>query len=369
MFGDGMKEVMFLGLGRVGFKSLLLFKELIRDSYIYAVDKDPFIGSRVKELEGVEFHVFNDEVVEELARRVDLAVTALPSSIAYSIIKRLINKCVDVVDVSFFLEDPYSLENIVEGCSSVFVPDAGFAPGYSNVVVGSIFNKLKDVEEIDIMVGGIPVEPIPPLGYVVTWNPSDLIEEYVRPARIIENGVLKYVDPFDYVIEVSLDNLGVLEGFVSDGLRTLIRNIRVKNMREITLRWPSHIKAMKLLRDLGLMSKDLIKVGEVEIRPSELLARLFEAKLSRRIDDIAITYIVATSSGGKKYSELSILYGSPESPATSTFTALIHAYTAKLAYEVGLPAGIQPLENLSMFKESYDAYLRSKGVIIKTDKL
>ncbi len=364
--GDRMRSVMFLGIGRVGLKTLQLFKELISDSYIYALDKDPSLKEVVSLLDGVEFHVYSDEVFEDVARKVDLAVTALPASNAFRIVGNLVRKCVDVVDVSFFPEDPYELRGLVDDCGSVFVPDAGFAPGYSNLIVGDLVSRLNDVESIDIMVGGIPAEPIPPLGYVVTWNPSDLIEEYVRPARIVERGLLKYVDPLESVIKLDVEGVGVLEGFISDGLRTLINNVKVRNMREVTLRWPGHIGGMKLLRDLGLMSKEPIRVGDVYVRPSDVLAELLALKLSKRVDDIAIINVVATYGGGSKRSELAVLRGSPESPATPTFTALTHAYTAKLAYDGILPKGIHPLEDLSQFKRHYDEYLRSKGVILRS---
>ncbi|MCS7108509.1 MAG: saccharopine dehydrogenase C-terminal domain-containing protein [Sulfolobales archaeon] len=362
-----MGDVLFLGLGRVGLRTLYLFRELARNSHIYALDKDPSLSSVIRNVDGVEFRTYSEDVVDELASKVDLAVTALPSAVAFRVVERLVNKCIDVVDVSFFPEDPYILNKAVEDCNSVFIPDAGFAPGYSNLVVGYIVKKYRNVESIDIMVGGIPKRPIPPLGYVVTWNPSDLIEEYIRSARIVENGVLRYVDPFDVVVELNLEGIGLLEGFVSDGLRTLIRNIDVRNMREITLRWPGHIESMKLLRDLGLMSKDLIRVGDSYVRPSELLAKLLEDKLSMKINDIAVIYVVAKSSNGRRHSELSVLEGTPESPATSTFTALVHAFTAGLAHSRKVPQGVQPLENLSMFKDEYDAYLKGKGAIIKIE--
>ncbi len=356
-------DVMFLGLGRVGLKTLFLFKELVKDSYIYALDKDPSLGEVVKRLDNVEFHVYDGKVFDNLTYKVDLAVIALPSSTAFKIIEKLVSRCVDVVDVSFFSEDPYHLKNFVDDCNSVFVPDAGFAPGYSNLIVGSAVSKLNDVESVDIMVGGIPADPIPPLGYVVMWNPADLIEEYVRPARVVEDGVLKYLDPFEVTVQLDLEGVGVLEGFISDGLRTLLRNVKVRNMRELTLRWPGHIRGMKLLRDLGLMDKDLIKVDDVVVRPSDVLAKLFEVKLSKRVNDIAVIYVTINYGGNRKYSELVMLRGTPENPATPTFTALVHAYTAKLAYNSAILRGIQPLENLSMFKEMYDEYLKSKGVL------
>ena len=360
MFSIG--NVVFIGLGRVGFKTLKLFRELIRDTHIYAVDSNPNVGSLISSLDNVEFHLYKSEVVNELVRKADLVVTALPSNTAFNIVSNLVKECVDIVDVSFFSEDPYILEDTVSKCNSVFVPDAGFAPGYSNLVVGYAVNLLGSVDSVEIYVGGIPSKPIPPLGYIITWNPLDLIEEYVRPARIVEDFNIKFVDPLETIVEVDLGDLGRFEGFISDGLRTLLRNVKVKKMREVTLRWPNHLSKMKFLRDIGLMSKELINISNVSVKPAEVLAKLLEIYLPKEADDIAIAYVVVR--GSREYSELAVLRGDPENPATPTFTALVHAYTAKLVYEGRVRKGIQPLEKLIEFKSEYEDYLRSKGVNI-----
>ncbi len=361
MFSIG--NVVFVGLGRVGLRTLKLFKELVRDAYIYAVDSNPDVVNLISDLDNVEFHIYKSEVVDVLIKKADLVVTALPSNIAFKVVSDLVSKCVNVVDVSFFAEDPYVLEDIVSKCDSIFIPDAGFAPGYSNLVVGYGVNLLGNVDSIEVFVGGIPSKPIPPLGYVITWNPLDLIEEYVRPARIVEESKIKFVDPLETIVEVDLGDLGRFEGFISDGLRTLLKNIRVRNMREVTLRWPNHLSKMKFLRDIGLMSKELINIGDISVRPAEVLAKLLEMYLPKEVDDIAVIYVVVRGID-KEYSELAVLRGTPENPATPTFTALAHAYTAKLVYEGRVRKGIQPLEKLIEFKSDYEDYLRSKEVNI-----
>jgi saccharopine dehydrogenase-like NADP-dependent oxidoreductase len=358
----GIGDVVFIGLGRVGFRTLKLFKELVRDVHVYVVDSNPNVGNLISCLSDVEFYLYKPEVINELVRKADLVVTALPSNTAFNIVSDLVRRCVDVVDVSFFSEDPYILEDVVKGCNSTFVPDAGFAPGYTNLVVGYGINLLGNVDSVEVFVGGIPSKPIPPLGYVITWNPLDLIEEYVRPARVVEDFKIKFVDPLETIVDVDLGGLGRFEGFVSDGLRTLLRNVRVRNMREVTIRWSNHLSKMKFLRDIGLMSKELIRVGDVAVRPAEVLAKLLEMYLPKEAEDIAIAYVVVR--GGREYSELAVLRGSPEEPATPTFTALVHAYTAKLVYEGRVGSGIQPLEKLVEFKGGYEDYLRSKGVSI-----
>jgi saccharopine dehydrogenase-like NADP-dependent oxidoreductase len=356
-----MSDVLFIGLGRVGLRSLKLFKELVRDVRIYAVDKDPSVRRLVDSLGDVEFHEYKPELLGDLAKKTSLAVTALPSSVAFDVISEFVKRGVSVVDVSFFVEDPYLLEKYVVRHGSVFVPDAGFAPGYSNLVVGHAVKELGVLDSVDIFVGEVPLGSAPPLDHVVTWNPLDLIEEYTRPARVVEDYQVKAVDPLESMVEVELSGLGRFEGFVSDGLRTLIRNVRARRMREVTIRRPGHLGKMRLLRDLGLMSREVMRVSDVEVRPAELLAKLLEARTPKDVECLAMLYVKANGPRGE-ISELATLRGTPESPAIPTFTALVHAYTAKLVYEGEVRSGVRPLEDLAEFKDEYDSYLRSKGV-------
>ncbi|WP_448578737.1 saccharopine dehydrogenase C-terminal domain-containing protein [Thermosphaera sp.] len=359
-----MSEVTVLGLGRVGYRTLKLLHELLSQASFNAVDANPGVKPLVEALGRTVFHAYSQDVLKQLAKKSDLIVTALPSSTAFPILKSLAEECVDIVDVSFTREDPYLLEPVVEKCGSVFIPDAGFAPGYSNLVAGYVERELGELESIDIMVGGIPSYPVPPLGYVVTWNPLDLIEEYKRPARIIRNGEVVAVDPLSETVTVDVEGVGRLEGFVSDGLRTLLRNTKARNMREITLRWPGHVGLMKFLRDLGLMSEEYVEINNNRVQPVRLLAKIFEARLKADVNDVAILHVEATGTSGGRYVETAVLQGTVENPATPYFTALVHAYASYLVVKGLVKPGVQPLENMSEHKHKFKEYLESKNVKI-----
>lgn len=359
-----MKRALFVGLGRVGSKSLMCFKELVKDVYIYAVDVDASKLNRLRKLENVEVHLYEPGILRRLGEKADLAVTALPSTMAFRAILELTSACINVVDVSFFPEDPYVLDKMVEDCGSVLVVDAGFAPGYSNIVAGYAYYKLGLGEDIEIAVGGIPEKPIPPIGYIVTWNPRDLLEEYTRPARLIENGKVKAVRPFDIVKTIMIENVGTFEAFISDGLRTMLRNIKAKNLKELTLRWPGHVSTIKLLYELGFLDDEEIDINSTKIKPIDFTARILEKKLSMEVNDIAILQVKAINSN-REYREIAVLRGTPENPATPRFTALVHAYTAKLVLEKKPGLGVVAPEKLYEHKEEYEKYLKEHGVVIK----
>ena len=190
-----------------------------------------------------------DELVETM-RGFELVVGALPGRFGYQSVRAAIRAGVDMVDVSFMPENPLELREEAEKAGVTIIVDAGFAPGLSNILLGRIWNELDEMREGYIYVGGLPKEPRAPLYYRITWSPKDLIEEYTRPARVIRDGEITAVDPFEEIRTVEVGGFK-FEAFLSDGLRTLLDNVRVERLEEWTLRWPGHLEKMKVLRELG----------------------------------------------------------------------------------------------------------------------
>ncbi len=354
-------RVLALGLGRVGLLTTRLLSELVEGLQVVGADADPSKGEYLKSLGRYEFiKVKEPTELRHVLGSVDLALVALPSSTAFKYLRYLVSKCVDVVDVSFISEDPYSLEDRVRECGTTYVPDAGFAPGFSNLLVGYASGVLGGLRDVAIYVGGVPKEPVPPIGYVVTWSAEDLIEEYVRPARVVKGGKVVEVDPLSEVGKVVIEGLGEVEWFTSDGLRTLLRNVRADNMVERTVRWPRHVAVMKALRDLGLMSGEEVLVGGVKVRPKDLLAHLLETKLRARVPDVAVLEVIARGPKGA-FRGWALMEGRPRESATAKFAAAIMAYTTYLVLKGRVAKGIQPLELLWRELDGYVKYLRSLG--------
>ncbi len=354
-----MSDIVFIGLGRVGSLALELFlKDLNGDRYsitcVDAVDR-----SGLAEKLGARFvKASSPSEIARVASGAFLACIALPSIVAFRVAKEVISREANVVDVSFIREDPYLLDLDAVKNNVFYVPDAGFAPGYSNLVAGFFQDKLGgELDELIIHVGGIPVEPVPPIGYVITWNPLDLIEEYTRPARIVLNGTIQYVDPLSMIHRVEIEGLGVFEGFYSDGLRTMLRNIKAKKMVEITIRHPGHLQAMKLLKTLGFFQDKPVEVDGVRVEPRKLTAKLFEEKLSIKTKDIAILEVIARKKEQTLRHLSYLIGGNGKPPATTLYTALVYAKTIDIALRNNIEPGVQPLEKLHKYREEYDQYL------------
>ena len=238
-------------------------------------------------------------------RQFDLVVDALPSSFGRMVMEKCIEGRKNLVSVSFMRENYLDFHPEAEKAGITIIPDAGVAPGLSNVLVGLGVLKLKKPERVVIKVGGFPENPSPPLFYELTWCFDDLIEEYTRPARIKRNGKIQTVDPLS---TMQREGEG-LESFTTDGLRSLLYTLPVPDMEERTLRPEGHLAVMRILKDLGAFedrkrlksvlspwlkkrSKDILKL-RVEIHGEKVL--YFELEEKERDGITAMTRTTALS--------------------------------------------------------------------------
>lgn len=361
-----MYDLALIGLGRVGLYALKL---LVREGIDKIITFDCIDKSSVLENIGGDI-VFEktcsvDQVLDRIRGRVDLVATAIPSRVAREYIPRLLKNGLNIVDVSFIDFDPYIYKELCREKNVFYIVDAGFAPGFSNLVIGYLYNNLGYLDKAVIYVGGLPTKPIPPFYYQVTWSAEDLIEEYTRESRIIINGEVSTIDPLGKIMYIEIPSIGVFEGFYSDGLRTLLRNIKAREMYEITIRYRGHLEKIKVLRELGFFDKRPMRLNDYEISPLLFTARLFEEKYKQSIPDRAILFIDVVKND-KYYQLLSILeLGDPMESSTAMFTALVFTKSISLALNRDIAKDIIPLEKLHIYFNDYKDYLLRNNVLIK----
>ncbi|CCC81463.1 saccharopine dehydrogenase family protein [Thermoproteus tenax] len=294
---------------------------------------------------------------------IDLAISALPGSVAYNVASYLLERGLDVIDVSYMPEDPLALGKVAERTGARYVPDAGVAPGLSNMLVGRMISEVKQLSSVKIYVGGVPKVPVGPLGYSITWSPHDLIEEYTRPARVVRNGRIESVDPLSDVETVKTP-LGEMEAFYTDGLRTLLATIKVSNIFEKTLRWPGHLEKIKLLRDLGLMSDEPIE----GVRPKQILAALL-GRLKYDVPDVVYMRITGEAEGERVTFE-TLVEPSGGWSAMQRATGLTAISLVSVIKD--LPPGVTPPEVIGMSNKLMPrilAFLKQNGINISVEKL
>ncbi|MBU6455556.1 MAG: saccharopine dehydrogenase NADP-binding domain-containing protein [Cyanobacteria bacterium REEB67] len=204
----------------------------------------------------VQCDILDAAAAKSLASDADTIVLAVPSAIARQALSNLIAAGKPVVDVSFTPDPPLDLDRQAKETGACVLVDCGVAPGLSHILVGAAYAELGGLDEVKILVGGMPKNPPAGFRHAVYFNPHDLLAEYVRPARARKGGKNIAPAPMDVPFESFTDSqdLGQLQAFLSDGLRSLLTSFPdVADMAELTLRWPGHLDAMKTLYQLGLL--------------------------------------------------------------------------------------------------------------------
>lgn len=268
-----LKKITVLGCGLVG---SAIAVDLCRDYNVTVADIDV---QKLNELQSKNpLRIFKTDFlnINELERIVndsDLVISAVPGSIGFKVLKSLVKLKKNVVDISFFAEDPFELNEEAKKNNLTIVIDCGVCPGLSNIILG-YHNKRIKINSYRVYVGGLPKNPKPPFNYKAPFSPSDVIEEYTRPARLMQNGKIIIKEALSDVEIIDFPKAGRLEAFNTDGLRTLLITMKIPDMSEKTLRYPGHSDLIKAFRDAGFFSKEKITIDNISVRPIDFTSKI-----------------------------------------------------------------------------------------------
>lgn len=290
------KSVVVLGAGLVGAPMAI---DLIRDGEfdVTVVDINPGhlkkfpTESAIKTLQG---DVTDIHWLQEFVQDFDIILSAVPGFIGYQTLKAVIEAGKDIVDISFFPEDLFTLDELAREKNVTAIADMGVAPGMSNLLIGYVHAQLDSTRRAAIYVGGLPKKRVWPYEYKAVFSPIDVIEEYTRPARYIENGFLVVRPALSDPELINFPEIGTLEAFNSDGLRSLAKTINCPNMIEKTLRYKGHIEIMSILRETGFFSKEPIEINGSMITPLEFTSKILfpKWKLEDGDEDLTIMRVI-----------------------------------------------------------------------------
>lgn len=204
----------------------------------------------------------------------DLVVGAVPGFMGFQTVKAVIEAGKNMVDISFFPEDPFQLDELAKRKNVTIITDCGVAPGMGNIIIGYHNQKMK-IQSTECVVGGLPLVREWPYEYKAVFSPIDVIEEYIRPARYVRDSKLVVKEALSDPELIQFDEVGTLESWNSDGLRSLIKTMpHIPNMIEKTLRYPGCIEYLRVLRETGLFSYEELDIKGVKVRPIDVTAKL-----------------------------------------------------------------------------------------------
>jgi lysine 6-dehydrogenase len=223
----------------------------------------------------VEADLSDSSAVARVIEPADIVLGALSSAIGFGALEAVIGAGKPYCDISFMSEDAMRLDGLARERGVTAVVDCGVAPGVSNMLAGRAAAALDPCESIAIYVGGLPRERRWPFQYKAAFAPSDVIEEYTRPSRLVEGGQIVIREALTEPELLEFAGVGTLEAFNTDGLRSLVRTLSVPDMKEKTLRYPGHIELMRVFREMGLFRSEPVRVaGGQEVRPIDVTSAL-----------------------------------------------------------------------------------------------
>ncbi|MGD8458038.1 MAG: saccharopine dehydrogenase C-terminal domain-containing protein [Anaerolineales bacterium] len=269
-------KIVVLGTGLVGNAIVKDFAEEARFEVI-AADINKNALEKLKKTTTVEVihaDLRDKGKLSEILSKGDFIVSAVPGFMGFETLKTIIEMRKDVVDISFFGEDPFQLDDLAKENNVTAIVDCGVAPGLCNIIAGYVDTILDQTDQYICYVGGLPQLRRWPYEYKAVFSPSDVLEEYIRPARFVEYS-REVVRPALSDIElIDFPQVGTLEAFNTDGLRSLGKTLDIPFMREKTLRYPGHANLMCVFKDSGFLSSEPLEVNGEVVTPLTFTSKL-----------------------------------------------------------------------------------------------
>jgi len=360
-----MKKIIILGAGRVG---QVMARDLNDDDdlEVTAADLNADNLENARKRCGcrtVQADLGESSEIRKTVDPFDLVIGALPGFMGFNALEAVIESGKPCVDISFMPEDPRTLNEKAAASGSVVVYDMGVQPGTGSLLVADSAIKLRPLESVKIMVGGLPAQKKPPWDYAAPFSPADVIEEYVRPARVLKDGKITSYPACSGIEHINFPGVGELEAFYSDGLRSMLDTIECSSMEEKTLRYPGYAGKILALRDSGFFETEAIEIDGKKVVPlSFTLALLKKAwSMDSSLQEFTALRIEMTGKGGKVTWQLldrtDADFNETSMTRTTGFPAAI---TARLILDgtVSLEPGVHPPEALASSEGAVDIMLK-----------
>ncbi|MCF7732524.1 MAG: saccharopine dehydrogenase NADP-binding domain-containing protein [Akkermansiaceae bacterium] len=374
-----MKNILVLGGGMVGGAMAI---DLANTHHVTCADRSEDalrkLSQKCPTIATSPLDVTDATAVGEALAAFELVVCAVPGFLGFRTLKQIIEAGKNVIDISFFPEDALALHGLALEHGVTAIVDCGVAPGMANVILGYHDTRLK-ITDYECLVGGLPKERMWPFEYKAPFSPVDVIEEYTRPARYVENGEMITMPPLTDLSSVEFDRVGTLESFNSDGLRTLCFTMpHIPNMKEKTLRYPGHADKILMLQEAGFFNTNPVEVNGSRVTPLDFTSRILfdDWKLGETEEELTVMRITikGRDAGGTEKVVISDLHDEYNRETHTSSMARTTGYTATAAANLVLDGlfsekGVIPPEKLGQAPGACDymlRYLADRGVHYST---
>jgi lysine 6-dehydrogenase len=297
-------KYLIVGSGRMAIGVVYDLLGLESTSDVHVTDK---AGVALKEMnlrfQDDRLHTYNidaddKEQLMPLMDQVDGVFSAVPYDYNLRLTEWAIeNKChfVDLGGNFRVVEKQFKLSQKAKNAGVGIIPDCGLAPGMASVVAAHLISKFDKVDTLEIRVGGLPLDPKPPLNYRLIFSVHGLTNEYIEPSVLLEDGKIKTVASMTEVETLEFPQpFGKLEAFyTSGGTSTLPMSYKgeISRLNYKTIRYPGHCEKFKTMIDLGFAKEEPMDIGGTTVSRRAAFERLLEETLTFEGEDVTLIRI------------------------------------------------------------------------------
>ena len=267
----------------------------------------------------IDFHTLDVEKADDVKnhfQNYDIAISAVPYKFNYVLAKTAIETKTHFLDLGGNNDIVDKERNLFEKAKKsgvTIIPDCGLAPGLTSIITRDIIEQMDSIDYVKLRVGGLPINPEPPLEYQIVFSPYGLINEYVEDAIVLDHGRIIKKKSMTELEKIKFpEPFGEMEAFLtSGGCSTLPHTYKNKigHLDYKTIRYPGHCEKFKTLLDLGLAEEKETKIGEHKVIPRDLLAMFLLKILPINEKDVVLLKVLSegTKDGKKCYLEYTMM--------------------------------------------------------------
>ncbi len=194
------------------------------------------------------------DLIKKYFKKNDLVISAVPYNFNFLLTKIAIESNTHFLDLggnNDIVSKQRSLFSDAKKNNVTVIADCGLAPGMTSVVTREIVETLDTIDYVKIRVGGLPVNPKPPLNYQIVFSPNGLINEYVEDAIVLDNGEILKKKSMTDLENISFQKpFDKLEAFLTSGGCSTLPYTYKKKIGFLdykTIRYKGHCERFKKL--------------------------------------------------------------------------------------------------------------------------
>jgi len=228
-----MVHLVVLGSGMIGRTIALLAANQDWDVVVV----DPFNQVLSAKYDSIKYDGFN-YVAENNFAKGTYFVNTMPvyePEKVVGLIKRITELEGHYLDISEDFDCMNAIRSMFrEHTGTLIAPHCGLAPGMTTVMAANMMSEFGHVENVRINVGALALNVDNEFGYVPTWSPEGLVNEYSNNNLAIVNGVAtERVPDFSNVDQLVLDGATYESCPTSGGLGTMAYSVHERNAKNL----------------------------------------------------------------------------------------------------------------------------------------